>query len=142
MSGSKRIKMNILDYIYYRFYRLWKLSSMPESAGILAACSVCLLIYFNLLPVYAYIRDHKYLDISKFNNWYFSHHYTGKVSIIILIVIFSIYFFVFNRHQKIKKKYEHETLEQRHVGTIILALYIILSFVFLIVIAFNQPGNK
>lgn len=122
-----------MDYIFYKLYRASQRSSIPEIAGLLAELIFTICLSFNILAVITLLKK---MEVIEF--------YLSKNGFIIIsagvFIVTSLIFFVGSRYKRIIEKYEREKKKSRIRGNFIVTMYVILSFTFLLVVAFYKPG--
>lgn len=122
----------------YLFYRLWQLligkseEDMPPFGSMMI---LCMLIIFNLRTI----------ELLIYHFFDFGYAPKDKNGIILyslipisIVLIFNV-FYLFRRRNKIKLKYENESMVKKKVGNIILFTYGILSIVLFFIIGNAYP---
>lgn len=122
----------------YLFYRLWQLligkseEDMPPFGSMMI---FSMLFVFNIRTIE--------LLIHHFYNIGYTHKDRDGVILYSLIPIFSILifniFYLFRRRNKIKLKYENESVLKKKVGNIILFTYSILSLILFFYVGSTYP---
>lgn len=106
----------MIDYLYYRFYRLWLHSSLAEGA-----------VFMGMLTRYgivAYPSDIQYYIIE------------GGI-----IALLSWRFFFRKRYDRIIARYDDESPVQRKSGAWVLALYVAATFIVFSLEALQRQGK-
>jgi len=124
-----------MEYLYYRLWQLLVGKSEEDMPPFGAMMIFWMLFIFNLRTIE--------LLINHFYNISFIHANKEEVILYSLIPIFSVLIFnifcFFRRRNKIKLKYENESLRRKIIGTIILLTYAILSIVILFIVGNKYP---
>ena len=123
----------MLDYLYYKLYQAVLKGSLRDMPEIVAPIYLGGLLGVNISVISAFLAK---LDIIPF---LFSNVQQGGYPIIILIVFFLLYFRK-NKREAVLRKYSEETDEQRRRGTLIVSLYVGISFLLIFAVAFFKPG--
>jgi purine-cytosine permease-like protein len=124
-----------MQYLYYRLWQLLIGKSEEDMPPFGAMMIFWMLFIFNLRTIE--------LLINHFYNISFIHANKEEVILYSLIPIFSVLifniFYFFRRRNKIKQKYENESLLKKIIGTIILLIYAISSTVILFIVGNKYP---
>jgi hypothetical protein len=124
-----------MEYLYYRLWQLLVGKSEEDMPPFGAMMIFWMLFIFNLRTIE--------LLINHFYNFSFIHASKEDVILYSLIPIFSVLifniFYFFRRRNKIKLKYENESLHRKIVGTIVLFTYAISSIVILFIVGNKYP---
>lgn len=124
-----------MEYLYYRLWQLLVGKSEEDMPPFGAMMIFWMLFIFNLRTIE--------LLINHFYNISFIHANKEEVILYSLIPIFSVLifniFYFFRRRNKIKQKYENESLLKKIIGTIILLIYAISSTVILFIVGNKYP---
>ena len=122
-----------MDYLFYKLYRASQRSSVPEIAGLLAELIFTICLSFNLLAIITLLKKIKAIDFYPSKN--------GFIIIAVgIFIVTSLIFFVGSRYKRIIEKYEGEERKSRLRGNFFVTMYLILSFAFLLGVAFYKPG--
>lgn len=104
----------MIDYFYYRFYRLWLHSSVAEGAVYFAMLFFSVALYANVITVWGILIQYGIVEpLSD------TQHYIVQGG---LIALLSGRYFFKKRYKRIIAKYEDETPVQRKAGAWILAI--------------------
>ncbi|MGQ1910793.1 hypothetical protein ACT3CE_13515 [Marinifilum sp. RC60d5] len=121
-----------MDYIFYKLYRVSQRSSIPEIAGLLAELIFTICLSFNVLSFIVLLNKMSIIE-----------YYPSKSSFILIsvgiFIITSMLFFINSRYKHIVEKYKIESDMARSIGNLFVGVYVVLSFAFLLVIAFYRP---
>ncbi|WP_418696632.1 hypothetical protein [Bacteroides sp.] len=123
----------MIDYLYYRFYRLWLHSSLADGAIFMAMLLFSVLLSINIMTVWGILAGHGIVSLLSDSQYYILE---GG-----LIALLSGRFFLWKRYKKIITKYEDESRTQRKAGAWILTIYIILTFVVFLLEALYRQGK-
>ncbi|WP_431427158.1 hypothetical protein ACRASQ_14315 [Bacteroides hominis] len=123
----------MIDYLYYRIYRLWLHSSVAEGAVFIAVIFFAVLLSVNVLTVWGVLVQYDVLTSPSDNEYYILE---GS-----LIALLGGRYFLRKRYKKVIDRYEDENNVQRKAGAWILTLYIVSTFTFLIIEALWRHGK-
>lgn len=127
--------MKIFDYLYYKIYKATLTGSVKDIAGFAASIYFAGLIFVNLFVIGAFLRK---IDSLPF---FFSEK-KQVITFIIFLFVGCYFLFLYNkRYKKIIAKYEQESDEERRKGNLVVRLYVIVSFLLFITLAFYKPGK-
>ena len=98
----------MIDYLYYRFYRLWLHSSVSEGATFLAMLLFSVMLSTNVLTAWGILTQYGIIDYPSDTQYYIIE---GS-----LIALLCGRFFFKKRYRRIITKYEDENSVQRKVG--------------------------
>ena len=90
----------MIDYLYYRFYRLWLHSSLAEGAVFMAMLLFSVILSTNILTVWGILTQYGIGEYPSDTQYYIIE---GS-----LIVLLSGTFFFKKRYRRIITKYENE----------------------------------
>jgi hypothetical protein len=114
-----------MKYLYYRLWQLFakiKTNDMPATNAMIF---LTLWQFLNLSLIYILLKYYSLISIGL----------KSKVEIYITVgIVYSIltfidYFLLYKNRDKIYEKYRNETNKQKYLGNILLALYVLGSFV-------------
>ena len=105
----------MIDYLYYRFYRLWLHSSVSEGATFLAMLLFSVMLSTNVLTAWGILTQYGIIDYPSDTQYYIIE---GS-----LIALLCGRFFFKKRYRRIITKYEDENSVQRKVGVWALCIY-------------------
>lgn len=118
----------MLNYLYYKLYKAAGRTSYWIIASFSASLFFCLLISVNLVTVSLFLAGTYHVPLLASRNY-----------LIALVAIASILILVFYYNKKrqtaILNRYSEESINQRILGNIALACYVILSYLLLIAAA-------
>ena len=112
----------MIDYLYYRFYRLWLHSSLAEGAVFMAMLLFSVILSTNILTVWGILTQYYIIEGS-------------------LIVLLSGTFFFKKRYRRIITKYENENTMQSKAGAWILTIYIVVTLIGFFIEALYRQGK-
>ena len=98
----------MIDYLYYRFYRLWLHSSVSEGATFLAMLLFSVMLSTNVLTAWGILTQYGIIDYPSDTQYYIIE---GS-----LIALLCGRFFFKKRYRRIITKYEDENSVQRKAG--------------------------
>ena len=98
----------MIDYLYYRFYRLWLCSSLAEGAAFMAMLLFSVILSTHVLIVWGILTQYSIVAYPSDVQYYIIE---GS-----LIAWLSGRFFIKNRYKKVIAKYDDENPMQRKVG--------------------------
>lgn len=122
----------MFDYLYYKLYQASLKSSLRDIPEFLAPIFLGGLISANILVISAFLSK---IGLVPF---LFSNSNQGGIFAFILIVITMLYYNK-SRYKPILIKYSQESEKERIKGNIIVALYVIISFLLIFLVAFFRP---
>lgn len=111
----------MIDYLYYRFYRLWLHSSLAEGAVFMAMLLFSVILSTNILTVWGILTQYGIGEYPSDTQYYIIE---GS-----LIVLLSGTFFFKKRYRRIITKYENENTMQSKAGAWILTIYIVVTLI-------------
>ena len=123
----------MIDYLYYRFYRLWLHSSLAEGAAFMAMLLFSVLLSTNVLMVWGILTQCGFVKYPSDVQYYIVE---GS-----LIALLSLCFFIKNRYKKVVAKYDDENLMQRRVGKWVLIMYMAITFIGFFIEALYRQGK-
>ena len=124
----------MIDYLYYKIYRLSKKSKLQDVAEYMAAAYLATLISINILTLSSLLSK---LDILPF---IFNNKYQAGGFFLAMILASWFYFVRNNRYNTIFEKYSSETIKEKIKGNISVIIYVVISFAFSILGALFKPG--
>ena len=123
----------MIDYLYYRFYRLWLHSSISEGAIFLAMLLFSVMLSANVLTAWGILTQYGIIDYPSDTQYYIIE---GS-----LIVLLSGTFFFKKRYRRIITKYENENTMQSKAGAWILTIYIVVTLIGFFIEALYRQGK-
>ena len=123
----------MIDYLYYRFYRLWLHSSLAEGAVFMAMLLFSVILSTNILTVWGILTQYGIGEYPSDTQYYIIE---GS-----LIVLLSGTFFFKKRYRRIITKYENENTMQSKAGAWILTIYIVVTLVGFFIEALYRQGK-
>ena len=123
----------MIDYLYYRFYRLWLHSSVSEGATFLAMLLFSVMLSTNVLTAWGILTQYGIIDYPSDTQYYIIE---GS-----LIVLLSGTFFFKKRYRRIITKYENENTMQSKAGAWILTIYIVVTLIGFFIEALYRQGK-
>ena len=123
----------MIDYLYYRFYRLWLHSSLAEGAAFMAMLLFSVILSTNVLIVWGILTQCGFVKYPSDVQYYIVE---GS-----LIALLSLCFFIKNRYKKVVAKYDDENLMQRRVGKWVLIMYMAITFIGFFIEALYRQGK-
>lgn len=123
----------MIDYLYYRFYRLWLHSSVSEGATFLAILLFSVMLSTNVLTAWGILTQYGIIDYPSDTQYYIIE---GS-----LIALLCGRFFFKKRYRRIITKYEDENSVQRKVGVWALTVYIVATFICFFIEALHRQGK-
>ena len=124
----------MFHYLYYKLYQASLRSSLYEIPRIMTAVSFGVLVDLNVLVISAFLAK---IDVLPF---LFSSPIQGSFFAIGSIILTGLYFYK-KRIELILNKYSQENNRARIKGNIIVSIYVAISFLAVIVVAFFRPGK-
>lgn len=123
----------MIDYLYYRFYRLWLHSSLAEGAVFMAMLLFSIILSTNILTVWGILTQYGIGEYPSDTQYYIIE---GS-----LIVLLSGTFFFKKRYRRIITKYENENTMQSKAGAWILTIYIVVTLIGFFIEALYRQGK-
>ena len=123
----------MIDYLYYRFYRLWLHSSLAEGAVFMAMLLFSVILSTNILTVWGILTQYGIGEYPSDTQYYIIE---GS-----LIVLLSGIFFFKKRYRRIITKYENENTMQSKAGAWILTIYIVVTLIGFFIEALHRQGK-
>lgn len=123
----------MIDYLYYRFYRLWLHSSLAEGAIFMAMLLFSVILSTNILTVWGILTQYGIGEYPSDTQYYIIE---GS-----LIVLLSGIFFFKKRYRRIITKYENENTMQSKAGAWILTIYIVVTLIGFFIEALYRQGK-
>lgn len=123
----------MIDYLYYRFYRLWLHSSLAEGAVFMAMLLFSVILSTNILTVWGILPQYGIGEYPSDTQYYIIE---GS-----LIVLLSGTFFFKKRYRRIITKYENENTMQSKAGAWILTIYIVVTLIGFFIEALYRQGK-
>ena len=123
----------MIDYLYYRFYRLWLHSSLAEGAVFMAMLLFSVILSTNILTVWGILTQYGIGEYPSDTQYYIIE---GS-----LIVLLSGTFFFKKRYRRIITKYENENTMQSKAGAWILTIYIVVTLIGFFIEALYRLGK-
>lgn len=123
----------MIDYLYYRFYRLWLHSSLAEGVVFMAMLLFSVILSTNILTVWGILTQYGIGEYPSDTQYYIIE---GS-----LIVLLSGIFFFKKRYRRIITKYENENTMQSKAGAWILTIYIVVTLIGFFIEALYRQGK-
>ena len=123
----------MIDYLYYRFYRLWLHSSLAEGAVFMGMLMFSVLLSTNVLTVWGMLTRYGIVAYPSDIQYYIIE---GGI-----IALLSWRFFFRKRYDRIIAKYYDESPVQRKSGAWVLALYVAATFIVFFLEALQRQGK-
>ena len=123
----------MIDYLYYRFYRLWLHSSLAEGAVFMAMLLFSVILSTNILTVWGILTQYGIGEYPSDTQYYIIE---GSI-----IVLLSGTFFFKKRYRRIITKYENENTMQSKAGAWILTIYIVVTLIGFFIEALYRQGK-
>ena len=123
----------MIDYLYYRFYRLWLHSSLAEGAVFMAMLLFSVILSTNILTVWGILTQYGIGEYPSDTQYY--------IIDCSLIVLLSGTFFFKKRYRRIITKYENENTMQSKAGAWILTIYIVVTLIGFFIEALYRQGK-
>lgn len=124
----------MFNYLYYKLYQAALKSSLYDIPVFMTAVSFGSLISANILVINGFLSNTLGLP------FLFSRGVYGGLFAFLLIVLTMIYFSK-DKRKLILQKYVKEPNRERIRGNTIVAIYVVLSFLLIFVVAFLKPGK-
>ena len=135
-NGGKLQTINgnyMIDYLYYRFYRLWLCSSLAEGTAFMAMLLFSVILSTNVLIIWGILTQYNIVAYPSDVQYYIIE---GS-----LIALLSSRFFIKNRYKKIVAKYDDENPMQRKAGIWVLTIYIAITLIGFFIEALYRQGK-
>jgi hypothetical protein len=123
----------MIDYLYYRFYRLWLHSSLAEGAVFMGMLMFSVLLSTNVLTVWGMLTRYGIVAYPSDIQYYIIE---GGI-----IALLSWRFFFRKRYDRIIVRYDDESPVQRKSGAWVLALYVAATFIVFFLEALQRQGK-
>ena len=123
----------MIDYLYYRFYRLWLHSSLAEGAVFMGMLMFSVILSTNVLTVWGILTQYGIVAYPSDIQYYIIE---GGI-----ITLLSWRFFFRKRYDRIIVKYEDESPLQRKSGAWVLALYVVSTIAVFFLEALQRQGK-
>lgn len=123
----------MIDYLYYRFYRLWLHSSLAEGAVFMGMLMFSVILSTNVLTVWGILTRYGIVAYPSDIQYYIIE---GGI-----ITLLSWRFFFRKRYDRIIVKYEDESPLQRKSGAWVLALYVVSTIAVFFLEALQRQGK-
>ena len=129
----------MLDFLFYKMYRLGKKSSDPSMAPLIANMFVTIVIVINLVTIVGALQKLDIIDLGLLDR---SHADNGVNYLYVCIVslLLACYFFINARNKKIILKYENE--RHKDIKSILVFVYILASIAMFIVSANIEKSSQ
>lgn len=108
----------MIDYLFYRFYRLWLRSSIAEAAVFMAMLFFAVMLSVNFLTIWGILVSYNYTTLLTDEEYW--------ILLGSLIFLLSSYLFCKKRYRRIIDRYDDRGNNTQ--GAIWLTIYIILSW--------------
>ncbi|WP_302613582.1 hypothetical protein [uncultured Bacteroides sp.] len=123
----------MIDYFYYRFYKLWLHSSLAEGAVFMGMLMFSVILSTNVLTVWGILTQYGIIEYPSDNQYYIIE---GG-----LIVLLSGRFFFKKRYRRIITKYDDENTVQNKAGAWMLTTYILVTLIGFFIEALYRQGE-
>lgn len=123
----------MIDYLYYRFYRLWLCSSLAEGAAFMAMLLFSVILSTDVLIVWGLLTQYDIVAYPSDVQYYIIE---GS-----LMALLSSRFFIGNRYKKIITKYDDENPMQRKAGIWVLTIYVAITLIGFFIEALYRQGK-
>lgn len=123
----------MIDYLYYRFYRLWLHSSLAEGAVFMGMLMFSVILSTNVLTVWGMLTRYGIVAYPSDIQYYIIE---GGI-----IALLSWRFFFRKRYDRIIARYDDESLVQRKSGAWVLALYVVSTIAVFFLEALQRQGK-
>lgn len=124
----------MIDYLYYRFYRLWLHSSLAEGAVFMAMLLFSVMLSINALTVWGIFIQYGIAETCLSDIQF----YILEGS---LIVLLGSRFLFKKRYKKVIARYDNENKVQRKVGAWVLTIYIVVTLIGFFIEALYRQGK-
>jgi hypothetical protein len=121
----------MINYLYYKLYRATLKGSLHDVAEIAVPAYMGCLFTVNIIVFNAFLSK-------IFNVHYFFTNVKVAIILCVVLIILIKVFYPKRKVQLIKERYSNEN---GHRGTLIVWLYVLLSFLSIFAIAFFKPGQ-
>ena len=123
----------MIDYLYYRFYRLWLHSSLAEGAVFMGMLMFSVILSTNVLTVWGMLTRYGIVAYPSDIQYYIIE---GGI-----IALLSWRFFFRKRYDRIIARYDDESQVQRKSGAWVLALYVVSTIAVFFLEALQRQGK-
>lgn len=123
----------MIDYLYYRLYRLWLHSSLAEGAVFMGMLMFSVLLSTNVLTVWGMLTRYGIVAYPSDIQYYIIE---GGI-----IALLSWRLFFRRRYDRIIARYDDESPVQRKSGVWVLALYVAATFIVFFLEALQRQGK-
>lgn len=123
----------MIDYLYYRFYRLWLHSSLAEGAVFMGMLMFSVILSTNVLTVWGMLTRYGIVAYPSDIQYYIIE---GGI-----IALLSWRFFFRKRYDRIIARYDDESSVQRKSGAWVLALYVVSTIAVFFLEALQRQGK-
>ena len=123
----------MIDYLYYRFYRLWLHSSLSEGAVFMGMLMFSVILSTNVLTVWGMLTRYGIVAYPSDIQYYIIE---GGI-----IALLSWRFFFRKRYDRIIARYDDESPVQRKSGSWVLALYVVSTIAVFFLEALQRQGK-
>lgn len=123
----------MIDYLYYRFYRLWLHSSLAEGAVFMGMLMFSVILSTNVLTVWGMLTRYGIVAYPSDIQYYIIE---GGI-----IALLSWRFFFRKRYDRIIARYYDESPVQRKSGAWVLALYVVSTIAVFFLEALQRQGK-
>ncbi len=123
----------MIDYLYYRFYRLWLHSSLAEGAVFMGMLMFSVILSTNVLTVWGMLTRYGIVAYPSDIQYYIIE---GGI-----IALLSWRFFFRKRYDRIIARYDDESPVQRKSGVWVLALYVVSTIAVFFLEALQRQGK-
>lgn len=123
----------MIDYLYYRFYRLWLHSSLAEGAVFMGMLMFSVILSTNVLTVWGMLTRYGIVAYPSDIQYYIIE---GGI-----IALLSWRFFFRKRYDRIIARYDDESPVQRKSGSWVLALYVVSTIAVFFLEALQRQGK-
>jgi len=124
----------MFDYLYYKLYQASLKSSLQTIPEFLAPVFLGGLISANILVISAFLAK---MDILPF--LFSSKEQAGAFAS--AVIILTMFCYRKKRYKQVLKKYAQESDKERIRGNIVVAIYVVVSFLLIFAVAFFRPGK-
>jgi hypothetical protein len=121
--------MNIYYYLFIRIFKRHNLKYGKNESVFFASVVLSCIIYLNLYTLVLFLNNLNVLPFLRFDSIYIT--VSGGI---ILLLINLLLFYNKKRFYKIESRYKKVPNKKNRVGTIIILLYIVISFVLFFVV--------
>ena len=123
----------MIDYFYYRFYKLWLHSSLAEGAVFMGMLMFSVILSTNVLTVWGILTQYGIIEYPSDNQYYIIE---GG-----LIVLLGGRFFFKKRYRRIITKYDDGNTVQNKAGAWMLTTYILVTLIGFFIDALYRQGE-